>query len=83
MCHLKTKKFLKKLSEECNEEITYEALISDSKRQQGRKDGTFLAAKWKDPMIKVLNATSKPKIQKLEAEVRPIEKTVIQITKNT
>jgi hypothetical protein len=81
MCHLKGKKFLTKLSDECNEEITYEKLISDSKRQRGRTGGTYLASKWKDPITKVLISTSKPKITKLIAEVKPIKKTVIQITK--
>jgi hypothetical protein len=82
MCHLKGKKFLKRLSEVCNEEITYETLLADSKIQRGRTGGTFLVSKWEKPMIKVLNATVKPKIMTLIAEVKPIEKTVIQITKN-
>jgi hypothetical protein len=83
MCHLKGKKFLKKLSDECHEEITYEKLITDSKRQRGRTGGTYLASKWKDPITKVLTATTKPKIMKLTSEVKPIEKTVILIKKDT
>jgi hypothetical protein len=82
MCHLKGKKFLKRLSEVCNEEITYRTLLSDSKIQRGRTGGIFLASKWEKPMIEVLNATAQPKIVKLIAEVKPTEKTVIQITKN-
>jgi hypothetical protein len=82
MCHLKGKKFLERLSEVCNEEITYQTLLNDSKVQRGRKGGTFLASKWEKPMIEVLNATATPQITRLTAEVKPIEYTIIQITKN-
>jgi hypothetical protein len=82
MCHLKGKKFLRKMSEVCNADVTYQTLLEDSKIQRGRTGGTYLVSKWEKPMIEVLNATAKPQITTLTAEVKPIERTVIQITKN-